>query len=83
MLYDTIMIAILIAALAAIAGTLYVLYLILDAVRGIKRPKMSIKARRKAAKERKKSEEERNRMQTLLENIEAYDGTGYGQKDID
>lgn len=83
MLYDTIMIALLIAVLAVITGTLYVLYLVLDAVKSAKRPKMSIKARRKAAKERKKSEEERSRMQTLLENIDTYDGTGYGQKDID
>lgn len=83
MLYDVLMIALLIAVLAVCAGVIYLLFRILEAVKNAKRPRMSIKARRKAAKEREKREVEQNRMQTLLENIEAYDGTGFGQKDID
>ena len=32
--------------------------------------------------ERKQTEREQNRIETIMENIEKYDGTGYGQKDV-
>lgn len=32
--------------------------------------------------QRKEAEKEQNRMETIMQNIEAYDGTGEGQKDV-
>lgn len=32
--------------------------------------------------ERKAAEEERNKIETILDNIDRYDGTGLGQKDV-
>ena len=32
--------------------------------------------------QRKEAEKEQNRMETIMQNIEAYDGTGAGQKDV-
>lgn len=32
--------------------------------------------------ERKKEQAEQERMERIMQNIEAYDGTGYGQKDV-
>ncbi len=32
--------------------------------------------------ERREAEREQNRIETIMENIENYDGTGYGQKDV-
>ena len=34
------------------------------------------------AQERKEAEREADRLDTILQNIEAYDGTGAGQKDV-
>ncbi len=52
-------------------------------------PTRKPKPRRKSAKERAKDKEQERRMQaeeqrvnTILENIEAYDGTGIGQKEV-
>ena len=33
-------------------------------------------------REKKEAEREKSRVETILENIENYDGTGYGQKDV-
>lgn len=32
--------------------------------------------------ERRAAEREQTRLETIMENIEAYDGTGYGQRDV-
>ena len=32
--------------------------------------------------DRKQAETEQNKLATIMENIESYDGTGYGQKDV-
>lgn len=33
-------------------------------------------------KEKEAAEKERRKLETIMENIENYDGTGYGQKDV-
>jgi hypothetical protein len=37
---------------------------------------------KKADKEQREAESERNRVETILRNIENYDGTGLGQEDV-
>ena len=33
-------------------------------------------------REKRAAQEERNKLETILQNIESYDGTAYGQKDV-
>lgn len=48
----------------------------------IKLPKVNPSAARKERRDREAAEDEQNRVNTILENIENYDGTGAYQKEV-
>ena len=48
----------------------------------IKLPNMNPVEAYKKREARKEAEVELDRISTILQNIESYDGTGYGQKDV-
>lgn len=77
--------------LIAVVGTLNVVCFFIGAKVGqtvaqgkeIEAPKInSPVALYKAHREAKEAEAEKNRLDVILENIERYDGTGAGQKDV-
>ena len=79
------------AILIAVVGTLNIVCFFIGAKVGqtvakgkeIELPKInSPVAAYKAHIDRKEAEAEKNRLDTILRNIEAYDGTGKGQEDV-
>lgn len=45
-------------------------------------PKIDLAKAREEREEKKKEDQERARLETILSNIDSYDGTSVGQKDI-
>lgn len=48
----------------------------------IEAPELNPMEKYREYREKKEEEKERKRLETILSNIESYDGTGAGQKDI-
>ena len=84
MLYDIVMGVLALSFLLAIVLESVVIFIVLQ-----ENPEKTVakvsKPRRIhiSKKEKKKITEEMKRFETLLNNIDAYDGTDYGQKDIE
>ncbi len=90
MLCEVIKSVILLAFLFAIVLEVFLLFaMIQHDLYGDEKPPKTVKkvlSPRKILKKRKEDKklaEEEKRMKTLLSNIEAYDGTDFGQKDLD
>ena len=84
MLYDIVMGVLALSFLLAIVLESVVIFIVLQ-----EKPEKSVAKVNKprkfhiSKKEKKKITEEMKRFETLLDNIDAYDGTDYGQKDIE
>lgn len=90
MLSEVIKSVILLAFLIAIILEVFMLFIMIEHdLYGDEKPPKTVKktfSPRKILnqrKENKKKAEEFKRMETLLNNIDAYDGTDFGQKDLD
>ena len=84
MLYEITLICISLISLCTSVCALYVVFRVLGAVRGAEQPKKVTRAQKKRIKKAEiKASEEQRRLETFLENLERYDGTGFGQKEIE
>ncbi len=85
MLFDVLTLIITLMCLLCSVCALYVMFRILGAVQGtVQKPKkLSLKQRKSINKANEKVSEERRKAEILLANLERYDGTGFGQKEIE
>lgn len=90
MLYNVIKAVILLSFLFALVLEVIIGYILIraDIAKAKKQPKkvkkpLSVKSILNQRKENKKKAEEIKRFETLMSNIDAYDGTTFGQKDLD
>lgn len=85
MLYEIATIIVTLICLLCSVCALYVAFRILGAVQGtVQKPKkVTISQKKNIIRANKKVDEERQKLETLLANLERYDGTGFGQKEIE
>ncbi len=86
MLYDLLGVLIALSFIFAMILEVIIGYKLLSMESKSEPQKIKIVAPRKSLfrrKENKQKEQEQKRMETLMANIDAYDGTAFGQKDLD